>query len=487
MNIRRFALGDGSASSVALSSIVFTAGFTTAVILPFYLYLFGAGIFWEYLGIAICTLIVWGVESYPLMRYKRKSKNILTLPGFFEYRFKARGGILRLFAAVEIVVLSIVLAALLVKELCIILGTVMGLDATGLMVAVLLLLSSILGLTGIDLVFKTAWPKAVILVIGLAVVAIYMYFSMGNEKLMRALMSSDITGSVSRYLDTLYHDGKLLEPEDYISLLSMGLLAAGMPFMLGIFFSSKSAKGINKGRKMIVVYGILLFEAAFFTGAISRGYLHPEKLTNSLSQYISMMVLKLNESGDMGRVSAFLFMLVIFLGFITAIEGSLHVVITSLYDDILSSGRIVKINPKKCKRDIMIIAISVGVTTLLVAAYIEQMSISLIITFIATLGCSISPTVFLSLVWGKMNSHGCMAGLVAGLASVPFFKFAPFFLQGGERVSLCDILGINSVIPSMLTTVLFIVLFTVITRKNDDEMEKEVEKEFRSIKSRISE
>ena len=51
------------------------------------------------------------------MRYTRKSKKILTLPGYYEYRFKSRGGLLRLFASVEIIVLSIVLSALFVKEL----------------------------------------------------------------------------------------------------------------------------------------------------------------------------------------------------------------------------------------------------------------------------------------------------------------------------------------------------------------------------------
>ena len=146
-------------------------------------------------------------------------------------------------------------------------------------------------------------------------------------------------------------------------------------------------------------------------------------------------------------------------------------------------GRLVKMNPKHVRRDIMIISIFSGIAILLAGAYIEQMSISLIITFITTLGCSISPTIFLSLVWKRMNAAGCMAGLVGGLLSVPFFKFTPCFLLGGKRVSLCDMLGINSVIPSMVTTILFVILVSLLTKKPDEE----IEKEFRAIKSRISE
>lgn len=483
MDIRRFALGDGSTSSQALSSIVFTAGFTTAVILPFYLYLFGAGIFWEFLGIAICTLVVWGVESYPLMRYTRKSKKILTLPGYYEYRFKSRGGLLRLFASVEIIVLSIVLSGLFVKELGIIIGTLFDLDPIKCMAVVLLIVSVLLGYFGINLIFKTAWTKAVILVLGIAFILLHMVFSVGIEGLIRNLMSSDITGSVSRYLNVLYHDGKLLEPEDYISLISLGLLASGMPFMLGIFFAEKGPKSINTGRRIIIVFGIVLFEFAFFMGTVSRGYLYPEARTNSLSRYFYMLFDKMYNDVGTGRIAAFILLLIIIIGFVTALEGAMHVVVTSIYDDIILGGRLVKVNPKHARRDIMIISIFSGIAILLAGAYIEQMSISLIITFITTLGCSISPTIFLSLVWKRMNAAGCMAGLVGGLLSVPFFKFTPCFLLGGKRVSLCDMLGINSVIPSMVTTILFVILVSLLTKKPNEE----IEKEFRAIKSRISE
>ncbi len=483
MNIRRFALGEGKCSTHALSSIVFTAGFTTAVILPFYLYLFGAGIFWEFLGIAICTLVVWGVESYPLMRYTRKSGKILTLPGYYEYRFKSRGGLLRLFASVEIIVISVVLAALFVKELSIILGVIFDIETNKCMAIVLILLSGLLGYFGINLIYKTAWAKAVILVFGISFILFYMVSTLGAEGLMKNLMSSDITGSVSRYLNVLYHNGKLLEPEDFVSLISMGLLASGMPFMLGIFFAQKGPKSINKGRRVIIIFSIILFEAAFFMGAVSRGYLYPEKLTNSLSRYFYLLFTKLyNESGT-GRFASFILILVIVIGFVTAIEGAMHVVITSIYEDIITCGKLIKVNPKKSRRDLIIISFIVGLTVLLVGAYIEQMSISVIITFIATLGCSVSPTVFLSLVWKRMNSAGCMAGLVGGLLAVPFFKFTPFLMLGGERVSLCDMLGINSVIPSMITTILFVVFVSLITEKPDEK----IEKEFREIKSRISE
>ena len=89
MDIRRFSLGEKvSAINLGLYTTVFLVGFVGVIVLPFYLYLFGAGVFWEFLGIAICMLVIWNLEAYRLMRYAKNNKDIMSIPGYFTKRLK---------------------------------------------------------------------------------------------------------------------------------------------------------------------------------------------------------------------------------------------------------------------------------------------------------------------------------------------------------------------------------------------------------------
>ena len=288
MYIRKFALGDASPIEIGLTSTVFLTGFIGAVILPFYLYLFGAGIFWEFLGVSICILIVWNFESYRLMRYSKKSLRIVTLPGFFEYRFGAKGYFIRLLAAVEIIVIPIVITALVLKEAAIVLYKVLGFPQEFIIIVMSLAIALLVGIFGLDLFVKLVRFKALIMLLGVILLVVFLLYDIGLNRLIRNMMEMDILGSVSDYMNILFHDGKPLMPSDYVSLISMGLLASGMPFMLGLFFAEKDGAAINVGKIITVIYVFIFFASLACLGAISRGVLYPNKFSFGLYQpYVS--------------------------------------------------------------------------------------------------------------------------------------------------------------------------------------------------------
>ena len=483
MYIRKFALGDASPIEIGLTSTVFLTGFIGAVILPFYLYLFGAGIFWEFLGVSICILIVWNFESYRLMRYSKKSLRIVTLPGFFEYRFGAKGYFIRLLAAVEIIVIPIVITALVLKEAAIVLYKVLGFPQEFIIIVMSLAIALLVGIFGLDLFVKLVRFKTLIMLLGVILLVVFLLYDIGLNRLIRNMMEMDILGSVSDYMNILFHDGKPLMPSDYVSLISMGLLASGMPFMLGLFFAEKDGAAINVGKIITVIYVFIFFASLACLGAISRGVLYPNKITNSVSDYISLMFQQIRNIGQIGRMTAVIYMIVIVLGFATAIEGAFHSIITSLYEDIICCGRVIRVDHRKDKRNIIITSVFVGIITAMIAMGIKNMSIGLILVFLGALGCSISPTLFMSLAWKRMNKFGCVAGLIVGLGSVPVFKYAAIFDGNGVKETLCDIIGINSVIPSMLFTVFMIMVVSLLSPQPE---EKQVE-EFLEVKHRIME
>jgi Na+/proline symporter len=179
---------------------------------------------------------------------------------------------------------------------------------------------------------------------------------------------------------------------------------------------------------------------------------------------------------------AFLLMILVGLAFVTAIEGSLHVIVTVLFNDIIMGGKLIRIRNGRDRLYILCITYIIAMLCFVISQCIGNVSINVLVVFLGTLGCSIAPTVFMSLVWKRMNKYGCMAGLVTGLLSVPFLKYAQLFQFSGKKVSLCDILGVNSVVPSMLISFLVIILVSLLTGKPDEA----VVGEFTDVEHRIT-
>ena len=153
-----------------------------------------------------------------------------------------------------------------------------------------------------------------------------------------------------------------------------------------------------------------------------------------------------------------------------------------VYDDIIRGGRLIRIRKKNERLYIVLVTFLISLSCFVISECIESFTINVIVVFIATLGCSVAPTVFMSLVWKRMNKYGAIAGMISGMLAVPFIKYAPFFGETGNKRALCDILGINSVVPSMLVSFLVIILVSVITPKPS----AQVQEEFDDVKHRMT-
>lgn len=483
MNVQKYAVDKTNGTSLGLASAVFVAGFIGTIILPFYLYLFGAGIFWQFFGVVVFLIIVWYYESYKLMRYEIRNNEIVSIPGYFSVRFRDRRDYIRVFAAVEIITISMVISALILKEFSLVFSQITGISASKSALIFILVISIYQGAGGIRTITRTAVFKSIFVVVTFVLLSAYMYSTMGVSQMVINMMGTDIRGSVSDYLNILFHNGRLLTPEDYISLISIGFLATGMPFFLNLFFSFKDARKVRRGRRVTIIFVSIFFLVAACLGGISRGYLYPEPITNSISEYFFLLIQKLEAEGTFGMVLSRLLMADIILAFATALEGSLNATVISVYEDILVRGRLIRVNKFYSSHIIFITSIVTGVIIYFTNGLIEQMSIDAIIVFIAALGCSVSPTVIMSFAWKRMNKYACLAGLFTGLFSVPLFKYGLFFEGEEHRISLCEVLGINSVLPSVAITFCVIVLVGLITPKP----EEEVVRELVDVRNRITE
>lgn len=482
MNVLRFAKGKNMKGyQLGMLTTVFLVGFMGIVVLPFYIYMFGAGIFWEYLGIFVFMIVVWNVESYRLMRYSRTSEGIISLPGFFSARFDEKTGFLRVLTSTEIIVISLVIAALMLKELNLVLNRIFEKNVDMSVFVLLVIVSVIIGRYGMEVIARTAVIKAVLFVIALSGLGIYMYSNMGILQLIRNMMQTNITGSVSEYLNIMYHNGRPLGLNDYISLVSVGMLASGMPFLLSSFFTVSEAQSISSGKKVSLVYSLLLFSMCAAVGGISRGYLFKEKMTDSLSQYICYLYKHMSDKGLFGGILGDAYLIAVVVALLAGIEGTICVIVIVTYEDILRKGRLIRVKKKREKWFLLAISVLTGISIFVLSQCITYLSIDLILVFIATLGCSFSPTVFMSLVWKRMNRYGCIAGLISGLVCVPVFKYVQLFEVSGVKASVCEIMGINSIVPATIISFAMIIFVSLLTKRES----KEIEDEFLDVRNRL--
>ena len=339
----------------------------------------------------------------------------------------------------------------------------------------------LIGKFGMEILSCTAVIKAVLFFTTILGIGIFMYFDVGIYQLIRNMMQTNITGSVSEYLNIMFHNGRLLTINDIISLGSVGLLASGMPFLLSSFFTVSEAESIRSGKKVMLVYSFLLFLIGAMVGGISRGYLYEQRLTDSLSMYIYYLYRRLAEGGFCGGILGNVYLVAMIFAILTGIEGTISVVTSVIFEDILKKGRIVRVKQKQEGWILLTTSILIGVSIYVLSRCIRYISIDMILVFLSTLGCSISPTVFMSLVWKRMNRYGCVAGMLTGLLCVPVFKYAQLFSVSGMKASLCDVLGINSIVPSMVISVIMIIVVSLMTKKES----KEIEDKFVEVRNRL--
>lgn len=473
MNIQEFCSGKKmKASGVSLASEIFLMGFFGLAVLPFYITQFGAGMIWIVIGGFFGTVLVWYFESYRLMRYSRKAGRLYTIPGYLRFRFGGGKGYTGLVAALEILILTLVITALIMKEIAKILQKAVHMPENVVVLLLLVLAMVLISLLGNQWIVNTAMIRTGILLVCILFCTGTIFAGQSLPDLVRHTMQSGIHSSVSVYINALCLDGKLMKPYDYISLISLGFIIIGLPTVLMNFFFAEDGKSLNFGKRVSVLFYFIFFVfSAFFGGGI-RGYLYPEKITSSLSDFVLLVFRKFSEDGNMGRTAAVVYALGLAVSLFTIVECCLYLLSVTMVKDILQDGRLIRL---PLERESRTLRLTEGIMVLLVwliSMAVRKYDLYLILIFLAVLSISMGPVIFLSLVWERMNGSGAVAGLLGGILAVPFFRYAPVIPAAGGRTSICEALGINSVVISVAAVLILIVLVSLITPGPSEETRK---------------
>lgn len=213
--------------------------------LPGSIYAFGTGQVWIAVGLFIGTVLNWVCISGRLRKYTIAANNSLTIPAYFENRFRDKKKILLLISSIVIVIFFLVYTASALAAGGKLFTTVFGIDyhvalAIG---AAVILCYTFMG--GFMAVCVTDFVQGSLMLVGLLVVPIIAYFMLPGN-LTELIDQSGAAGGAAAFLNPLQNGDRPYTFVEIFSQLAWGLGYCGMPHILTRFMAVKNEKELKK-------------------------------------------------------------------------------------------------------------------------------------------------------------------------------------------------------------------------------------------------
>ncbi len=437
--------------------------------LPGALYAFGTGQAWIAIGLFIGTVCNWLFISSRLRRYTIRANNSLTLPSYFENRFRDKKRILLMVSSIVIVIFFLVYTASALAAGGKLFNSVFGIDyhAALLIGAFVILVYTFMG--GFMAVCVTDFVQGSLMLVGLLLVPIIAY-NMLDGSMVDLLAQSQVPGGTAGYL-SLFSNGE--RPYTFIEIFSQlawGLGYCGMPHILTRFMAVKNEAELQKSKAIAIGWDILSLTGACFIGILGRAYLFPTILgetTSSSSENVFIEMIHKVFTVDLALpFIGGLFLCGILAAIMSTADSQLLVTASAVSEDIYRGF----VNPKAADDKVMKISrltvVAVSVLAVLIAWNPDSSIMGLVSNAWAGLGSAFGPIVLMSLFWRRTNLAGAVAGIVSGGLTVILWDYIP--LIGGQ--TLGTVTGIYSLAVGFLLSILMIVIFSLTTKAPSQEI-----------------
>lgn len=438
--------------------------------LPGAIYAMGTGQVWIAVGLFIGTVCNWIFVSAPLRKYTIMANNSLTLPAYFENRFRDKKRILLLISSIVIVIFFLVYTASALAAGGKLFNSVFGLDyhvalAIG---AIVILLYTFMG--GFMAVCTTDFIQGMLMLIGLLTVPIVAFFLIKGQDFTAILEQTGIQGTAADYMSPFSNGGEPYSPVDIISQLAWGFGYFGMPHILTRFMAVKDEKELKKSRVIAIIWVALSLFAAWVIGILGRIYLFPtvlgtEGAASTESVFIEMITKVFTVDLRLPFIGG-IFLCGILAAIMSTADSQLLVTASSVSEDLYRSFINKDADNDKILRVSRITVVVVAVLAFLIAWNPDSSIMGLVSNAWAGLGSAFGPIVLMSLFWRRTNLQGAVAGIVSGGLTVMIWDYIP--LMGGQTLGAAT--GIYSLLIGFFVSILMIIIVSLATKAPSQEI-----------------
>ncbi|NWQ41716.1 sodium/proline symporter PutP [Bacillus sp. EB106-08-02-XG196] len=424
--------------------------------LPGAMYIGGMSEIWLPIGLSVGAYLNWQFVAKPLRVYTEVSKDSITVPDFFENRFRDQSKILRVVSAIVILVFFTFYTSSSLVGGAILLENSFGMDyKLALWVGAAVILSYTL-FGGFLAASWTDFIQGILMFLALIVVPIVAIFELGgwNETVQKI-------GAIDPTHLNVYSGATTI---GVISLLAWGLGYFGQPHILVRFMGLKSTKDVPKARLIGMVWMILSLFGAVFVGFAGIAYFADSPLQNAETVFIIFSQVLFNP-----WVAGFL-LAAILSAIMSTVDSQLLVSSSALANDFYKS--LFRRNASKKEEMIVgrIAVLGIAIIAILLGYDPESKVLELVSYAWAGFGAAFGPVIILSLFWKRMTRNGALAGIIVGAVTVIVWSS----LKGG-------LFDLYELAPGFLFSSLAIIIISLI----DKSPSKEIQEEFNKYRSEL--
>lgn len=430
--------------------------------LPGAMYLSGLSSAWIGIGLVIGAYLNYLIVAPRLRSYTQVANDAITLPAFFENRFKDEKHILRVVSSLVIIIFftlytsSGLVAGGKLFESSFGYSYEMGLYVTAGVVVAYTLFGGFLAVSLTDFV------QGCIMFVALVLVPIVVMSHTGGL--------TESIAYVEQVKPELLSFATGVSVIGVISAMAWGLGYFGQPHIIVRFMAIRSAKDIPMARRIGMSWMIVTLVGALATGFM--GFVYVQKTGATLNDAETIFIM-LSTVLFHPLVAGFL-LAAILAAIMSTISSQLLVTSSSLTEDIYQL--FVKRNASQTE------LVTVGRASVLVVALVaialaydrESSILTLVSNAWAGFGAAFGPVVILSLYWREMTKQGALAGMLVGATTVLVWIYAPVTIDGQSLSAT-----MYEIVPGFIMATLAIIVVSKLSPQSD----KEILAQFEEAKS----
>ena len=399
---------------------------------------------WIAIGLILGAWFNWLFVAGRLRIYTEISHNALTLPDYFTHRFEDKSRILRVMAALVILLFFTIYCASGMVAGARLFEQTFGLsyDTALWAGAAATILYVFVG--GFLAVSWTDTVQATLMIFALLLTPTIVILSNGGL---------DTTVAAINTIDVNYSDlFRGTSTIGIISLMAWGLGYMGQPHILARFMAINSATGIPKARRIGMIWMVLCLAGAVAVGYFGIAYFaaHPAEAgavkANHETVFIQLSQLLFNPWIAGILLSAIL------AAIMSTLSCQLLVSSSALTEDFYK----VFLRPRASQRELVwvgrLMVLLVAVIAIVIAADPTSKVLGLVGYAWAGFGSAFGPVVLFSLLWPRMTRNGALAGMLIGAITVIVWRNGAWF-------------GLYEMVPGFLFASLAIVLFSLLDKE----------------------
>ncbi|QNF30916.1 sodium/proline symporter PutP [Metabacillus sp. KUDC1714] len=406
--------------------------------LPGAMYLGGMGEAWLAIGLAVGAYLNWQFIAKPFRVYTEVANDSITVPDFFENRFRDGSKILRVVSAIVILVFFTFYTSSSLVGGAVLLESSFGMDYT---LALWVGAAVILSYTFFGGFLAASWTdfiQGILMLLALIIIPITVIYELGGwgETIQKV-------GNIDpSYLDITTGATFI----GVVSLLAWGLGYFGQPHIIVRFMGIKSTKEIPKARLIGMTWMIISLFGAIFIGFSGIAYFAETPLENSETVFIMFSQVLFNP-----WVAGFL-LAAILSAIMSTVDSQLLVSSSALTQDFYKAIFRKEATQKEEMLVGRIAVLVIAVIAILLGYDRDSKVLELVSYAWAGFGAAFGPVIILSLFWKRMTRNGALAGIIVGAVTViiwsnltggifDLYELAPGFIFAWIAIMIVSLIG----------------------------------------------